>query len=447
MIARPNFGTRKAEVQSRHTRNIAVQLLLEPLIACYTKDHGKMTRGGIGRKKNSRDLVTIREAAQAFLEYMLKYIRPFRLRAEVITRNELLSPETLEVALTYCGPRSLRCQMDYGSKGTGDTCHATAASQFGPLNQPMMTFSSAGGTPKFISPNKPCQQATRQYPFVHILCFLWFEQQLPSEYNRFLTEHRAYICVLTNAFSQIHGGPRNPEKKRQVAGGWDSFTSHIGPFEGGHFVLRVNPHLEPGVAAAAAQVGARADAPVAPYAGSAVVTSEHFGYGTKKGKIDGVKCMVSQGPRHGTNDDLVEFGEAPPASAFYAVSAQNAVVALNSARLHGSCDHILCSRMSINPCKWTLVAALKGARTDASPEPSDAVAVFAKGVRLYTTARDKRKNIARVRYDKGDHGGVQLRRAAAKAKASGKRKRFCAKDFTIRKRPGRKKKKNKKTVK
>ena len=105
MISRPNFGTQKAQVQPRHVRNIAVQLLLEPLIACYKKDPhgGKMIRGGTGRKENSPNLVMIPEAAQAFLEFMLKYTRPSRLRSEVITRNELLTRETLEVALTYCG--------------------------------------------------------------------------------------------------------------------------------------------------------------------------------------------------------------------------------------------------------------------------------------------------------------------------------------------------------
>ena len=380
-IARPKFETRSALYRERRARKKLADVL-QPLLVAKQKT----SIFACNRSPQACKLLPITAAANRFLLYVLKYIPPQDVCTQLIYDTEHLSAELLEVCVTFAAPFGMRCQWAQGKQGKVKKNGASRQFVGKLLNQPMMTFSKAAGMAKKIKKGS-AQQLSQMYPFVHIAVFRWYESHLPPNIAQFLSSHRAYVCVLSNLFSQLHGGPDHPEKKVPVDGGWDSFTSHFGAFEGGHLLVRIPPSEGANVLNAE-RIGTLGT-PIPDHPGGIVVSSSVYHYGKKK-----------HIPRKGSNKDLSEYGNAVPASELFFVSCRNAVTALNTAYVHGSTDFVLKPSSSVNPCKFTAVCALKGPRTMHMPKAGDAIAVFEGGQRIFGRSRTQRQPIVRQRYDK-----------------------------------------------
>ena len=254
-------------------------------------------------------------------------------------------------------------------------------------SQPMMSFATGHGIGKWhFDPHthkrKNSQQASMYYPFVHMVLHRWFATQLPDEYMKMLQHPQFYVTVLLNCWSRIHGGQHKPETKIAVVNGHDTCVSHLGQFSGGHFLA----HLSSSQVKAAKGVGAKGKC-VSAGEGEVVVNCNYYEWGAP----DFV-------PPAG--DPLSDTANGVPATAMYAVSAQNVVLATSSAIVHGSSDMVLDTANSLNPAKFTVVGAVRGSPQDNMyPADKDAIAIYSNKIRVHSPERPTMPPIVRVVYE------------------------------------------------
>ena len=112
IIARPKFESRRAKQREARLRK-KIADLIQPLLV----QKQKTSIFACIRSPQACELLPITAAANRFLLYVLKYIPPHDVCAQLIYDTEHLSAEFLEVCVTYAAPFGMRCQWRQGKQG------------------------------------------------------------------------------------------------------------------------------------------------------------------------------------------------------------------------------------------------------------------------------------------------------------------------------------------
>ena len=381
------FSSSATRAEDQRVRKATAKKLVPQLVKVYKTDHfgeNHIQRDLKDPKKKWLQKLTLEVCAADLLDHVLKWVRPEQFVAEVITQSKKMSPLLLTVICAYVAPGIMRTEVNFGSSKTAPQPSAKFAGVL--ATQPMGTFASGFGVAKVHytqgrrRKRKNSQEASMYYPLVHMLMFRWFASQLTSEYMAALQHDQAYITVLLNCWSRLHGGSHNRENKIPIVNGHDSLVTHVGQFFGGHFITRLTPAQVVGVGGVG-QLGKC----VRSSNEDLCVDCSHYEWGSPE--------FVP------TTGDLAESFGGVAAGKMYTVSARNVVLATTSNNVHGSTDFVLDTAGSMNPAKFTVVCSVRGSgKGKAFPDDKDTVAVFSNGNRVNHHRRPQMPPIRRLTY-------------------------------------------------
>ena len=386
-MAKASFSSAAAKSMDQRLRKRAVTDLAPRLVDVFANSEYGAThivRDMKNKKKKWLRELTIRRCADDLLSYVLQYVTVEDFTAQVLDAHPIpISPELLTIICAYVSPGCMRVNMKFGSSKEAFGASTTFAGAI--ASQPMATFAPGFGVNKLcFTKNKKgrrnSQQCSQYYPISHMILFLWFRTQLPDGYTTTIDNPRCYITILLNCWSRLHGGKHNRERKTIGHNNHDTLVTHCGQFSGGHFVC----HLTSEEKAAVGNIGAVGTC--ANTGGSVTVDCDFYHWGAST-------FVPSTGTLSGTHKGV-------GASKLYTVSAKNVVLATTSNKVHGACDFVLDTEQCVNPCKFTVVCAVRGSnKPTASPSAKNVLAVFSKGFRVNDTRRPQVK-IKRVTMNK-----------------------------------------------